>query len=113
MRTAVATAILVTTLSQLPPLATAATSGDLPTVASRARRCERIARRLAAGERRALARPGCGVAQGCTGAPAASLGAARLGLTGYFVEIPNGAPGRCNPVNAPVGCRSSALERPF
>src|SRR5262249_25942479 len=39
-----------------------------PTVASRARRCERIARRLAAGERRALARPGCGVAQGCTGA---------------------------------------------
>jgi hypothetical protein len=66
MRTAVATAILVTTLSQLPPLATAATSGDLPTVASHARRCERIARRLAAGERRALARPGCGVAEGCT-----------------------------------------------
>jgi len=68
MRIAVAAAILFTTLSQLPPSATAATSGDVPTVASRARRCERIARRLAAGERRALARPGCGVAEGCTGA---------------------------------------------
>jgi hypothetical protein len=31
--------------------------------------------------------------------------------TGYFVEIPSGAPGRCNPVNAPPGCRSDALER--
>lgn len=30
--------------------------------------------------------------------------------TGYFVEIPGGAPARCNPVNAPPGCRSSALE---
>ena len=33
--------------------------------------------------------------------------------TGYFVEIPDGVPGRCNPIAAPVGCRSSALERPF
>jgi hypothetical protein len=33
--------------------------------------------------------------------------------TGYFVAIPDGAPGRCNPVNAPIGCRSAALERPF
>jgi hypothetical protein len=32
--------------------------------------------------------------------------------TGYFVEIPGGAPGRCNPVNAPPGCRSAPLERP-
>jgi hypothetical protein len=33
--------------------------------------------------------------------------------TGYFVEIPGGFPGRCNPVSAPAGCRSRALERPF
>jgi hypothetical protein len=33
--------------------------------------------------------------------------------TGSFVEIADGAPGRCNPVNAPVACRSSALGRPF
>ncbi len=33
--------------------------------------------------------------------------------TGYAVAIPEGSPGRCNPVNAPAGCRSSALERPF
>lgn len=32
--------------------------------------------------------------------------------TGYFVAIPDGAPGRCNPVNAPRGCRSWALEAP-
>jgi hypothetical protein len=202
MRIAVAAAILITAFSQLPPPATAATRGDVPTVASRARRCERIARRLAAGERRALARPGCGVAEGCTGAqqrrwarlassyaddcvalnhvqvlgthnsyhiePRPELLAALLAFThpplahqfgdeairqieldteqarsgdttdrdaalasgaqyvstdyrvlnpdfgtGYFVEIPDGAPGRCNPINAPVGCRSSALERPF
>jgi hypothetical protein len=31
--------------------------------------------------------------------------------TGYFVEIPGGSPGRCNPVNAPPGCRSDILER--
>lgn len=31
--------------------------------------------------------------------------------TGYFVEIPDGAPGRCNPLNAPAGCRNDALER--
>jgi hypothetical protein len=31
--------------------------------------------------------------------------------TGYFVQIPGGTPGRCNPVNAPPGCRSVALER--
>ena len=30
--------------------------------------------------------------------------------TGYFVEIPDGAPARCNPVNAPLGCRNTALE---
>jgi hypothetical protein len=30
--------------------------------------------------------------------------------TGYFVKIPDGEPGRCNPVNAPPGCRSEALE---
>jgi len=31
--------------------------------------------------------------------------------TGYFVEIPDGMPARCNPVTAPPGCRESALER--
>jgi hypothetical protein len=31
--------------------------------------------------------------------------------TSYFVEIPGGAPARCNPVNAPAGCRTEALER--
>jgi hypothetical protein len=31
--------------------------------------------------------------------------------TGYFVEIPDGSPARCNPMNAPAGCRSGALER--
>jgi hypothetical protein len=30
--------------------------------------------------------------------------------TGYFVEIPDGHPARCNPVNAPYGCHSTALE---
>jgi hypothetical protein len=30
--------------------------------------------------------------------------------TGYFVEIPDGHPARCNPVNAPSGCRSTALQ---
>jgi hypothetical protein len=30
--------------------------------------------------------------------------------TGYFVEIPGGAPGRCNPVNAPAGCRTPFIE---
>jgi hypothetical protein len=30
--------------------------------------------------------------------------------TGYFVEIPEGDPGRCNPINAPPGCRNTALE---
>ncbi len=29
----------------------------------------------------------------------------------YFVEIPDGMPGRCNPINAPRGCRNGALER--
>ena len=66
MRTAVATAVLLSTLALVPPPATGAAHQDLPTVAARARRCERIARRLAAGERRSLARPGCGVAEGCT-----------------------------------------------
>jgi hypothetical protein len=31
--------------------------------------------------------------------------------SGYQVSIPDGAPARCNPVNAPAGCRSSLLER--
>lgn len=30
--------------------------------------------------------------------------------TGYFVAIPDGMPARCNPVNAPYGCRALALE---
>ena len=30
--------------------------------------------------------------------------------TGYFVAIPDGHPARCNPINAPPGCRSTALE---
>ena len=30
--------------------------------------------------------------------------------TGYFVEIPDGHPARCNPIIAPYGCRSTALE---
>lgn len=32
--------------------------------------------------------------------------------TNYFVTIPDGAPARCNPVNAPSGCRTDALEPP-
>jgi hypothetical protein len=31
--------------------------------------------------------------------------------TGYFVAIPGGMPARCNPVNAPPGCRADSLER--
>ena len=31
--------------------------------------------------------------------------------TGYAVVIPGAMPGRCNPVNAPAGCRTEALER--
>ncbi len=31
--------------------------------------------------------------------------------SGYQVAIPDGSPARCNPVNAPDGCRSSLLER--
>ncbi len=31
--------------------------------------------------------------------------------TGYVVRIPDGMPGRCNPVNAPTACRTVALER--
>jgi hypothetical protein len=30
--------------------------------------------------------------------------------TNYFVTIPDGAPARCNPVNAPPGCRTGSLE---
>jgi hypothetical protein len=30
--------------------------------------------------------------------------------TGYFVAIPDGEPARCNPQNAPPGCREVALE---
>jgi hypothetical protein len=32
-------------------------------------------------------------------------------FTAYFVEIPGGTPGRCNPVTAPGGCREAGLER--
>ncbi|HVP30932.1 MAG TPA: phosphatidylinositol-specific phospholipase C1-like protein [Myxococcota bacterium] len=32
--------------------------------------------------------------------------------TGYRVEIPGGAPARCNPVNSPTWCRSELLETP-
>ena len=67
MRTALTAALLiVSTLSPLQHPAAHAARGDLPTVASRARRCERIARRLDARERRTLARPGCDAAEGCT-----------------------------------------------
>jgi hypothetical protein len=31
--------------------------------------------------------------------------------TGYAVSIPGGMPARCNPVNAPPGCRDAGLER--
>jgi hypothetical protein len=31
--------------------------------------------------------------------------------TGYFVQIPGGMPGRCNPVTGPAGCRVEGLER--
>ena len=31
--------------------------------------------------------------------------------TGYQVEIPGGMPGRCNPLNAALACRTEALER--
>lgn len=32
--------------------------------------------------------------------------------TGYFVEIPNGMPARCNPVNAPPECTALDIENP-
>jgi hypothetical protein len=34
-----------------------------------------------------------------------------LAFSEYQVTLPDGAPGRCNPVNAPPGCRPFALER--
>jgi hypothetical protein len=34
-----------------------------------------------------------------------------LAFSEYQVTLPDGAPGRCNPINAPPGCRSFALER--
>lgn len=34
-----------------------------------------------------------------------------LAFSDYRVELPGGGPGRCNPVNAPPGCRDAALER--
>jgi hypothetical protein len=34
-----------------------------------------------------------------------------LSFSDYQVTIPDGSPGRCNPVNAPPGCRNAALER--
>jgi Phosphoinositide phospholipase C, Ca2+-dependent len=30
----------------------------------------------------------------------------------YFVELPGGRPGRCNPVSAPAGCRATDVENP-
>jgi calcium-dependent phosphoinositide phospholipase C len=36
--------------------------------------------------------------------------AARFG-TGYLVRLPNHRPARCNPVNAPSGCRGAKLDR--
>ncbi len=32
------------------------------------------------------------------------------GFSDYFVQIPGGAPARCNPVASPPGCRNDALE---
>jgi hypothetical protein len=32
-------------------------------------------------------------------------------FTDYFVQIPGGTPGRCNPVTSPAGCREAGLER--
>ncbi|MBM4266976.1 MAG: hypothetical protein FJ144_10230 [Deltaproteobacteria bacterium] len=32
--------------------------------------------------------------------------------TGYFVEIPGGTPGRCNPISAPRDCTSHDVESP-
>jgi len=66
MRTALTAALLVSTLSLLLLPAAQAASRDFPTVAARARRCERVARQLAAQERRTLAPSGCGIAEGCT-----------------------------------------------
>jgi hypothetical protein len=31
--------------------------------------------------------------------------------TGYVGRDPGGAPARCNPINAPPGCRAAGLER--
>lgn len=31
--------------------------------------------------------------------------------TGYQVQLPDGLPARCNPVNAPAGCRDAVLDR--
>ncbi len=31
--------------------------------------------------------------------------------SGYFVAIPGGVPARCNPINAPAGCRAAGLEQ--
>jgi len=33
-------------------------------------------------------------------------------IEGYSVEIPGGTPSRCNPVNGPAGCTSTAIEDP-
>ncbi|MDG2305761.1 MAG: phosphatidylinositol-specific phospholipase C1-like protein [Candidatus Binatia bacterium] len=32
--------------------------------------------------------------------------------TGYFVEIPGGTPGRCNPLSAPAACDAGDIEHP-
>ncbi|MEZ4238711.1 MAG: hypothetical protein R3F59_21680 [Myxococcota bacterium] len=37
---------------------------------------------------------------------------APLGWTSYWVEIPGGAPSRCNPVTAPEDCASTDVEDP-
>jgi hypothetical protein len=66
MRTALTAALLVSTLSLLESSPAGAARGDLPTLATRARRCERLTRRLAATERGNAARRGCGDPEGCS-----------------------------------------------
>ena len=47
-----------------------------------------------------------------TNVPSAATGTdfpAKVPETSYFVEIPGGAPSRCNPITAPTECRTDAL----
>src|SRR5262245_29756455 len=61
-----ASLLVVATLALLQLPDARAARGDLPTVASHARRCERISRRLQAQERRTVARGTCTTLEGCT-----------------------------------------------